>query len=252
MEHNKTESIESKIIDKPWFNLDAESAVISLESSYSVGLSAEEANRRLAFYGPNQIEIQKRMSKWQILLHQFKDPLIYILLAAAFVTLILQDYTDSAVIMVVVFLNAVIGYFQESKAQNAIEALSKLAAPKVMVIRDGKELEIPGQDLVPGDIVLLTSGGMVAADMRILHSNGLEVNESALTGESMVVRKQDEIISVESPVPGDQKNMVFAGTIVAQGRARALVVRTGESTELGKIASSVKEIDYQNTAAIKG
>jgi len=247
MEQNKSESIESKIIEKPWFNLDPESAVKNLESSYSEGLSADEAGRRLLFYGPNEIETQKRMSKWQILLHQFKDPLIYILLAAAFVTLILQDYTDSAVIMVVVFLNAVIGYFQESKAQNAIEALSKLAAPKVMVIRDGKEMEIKGQDLVPGDIVLLTSGGRVAADMRILHSNGLEVNESALTGESMVVRKQEDELEDENPVPGDQKNMVFAGTIVAQGRARALVVRTGKSTELGKIASSVKEIGVTKT-----
>jgi Ca2+-transporting ATPase len=247
MKQKIEETFESKPIEKPWFNLDTESAVKILESSYSKGLSLQEAKKRLELYGPNEIETQKGLTKWQILLHQFKDPLIYILLAAAFVTLILQDYTDSAVIMVVVLLNAVIGYFQESKAQNAIEALSKLAAPKVMVIRDGKEFEIPGQDLVPGDIVLLTSGGMVAADMRILHSNGLEVNESALTGESMVVRKQDKMISVESPVPGDQKNMVFAGTIVAQGRARALVVRTGKSTELGKIASSVKEIGITKT-----
>ncbi|MFO7799095.1 MAG: HAD-IC family P-type ATPase [Rhodohalobacter sp.] len=247
MEPVKSQSSEEKSTEKPWFNLDTESAVKNLESSYSKGLSADEAIRRLEYYGPNEIETQKRMSKWQILLHQFKDPLIYILLAAAFVTLILQDYTDSAVIMVVVLLNAVIGYFQESKAQNAIEALSKLAAPKVMVIRDGKEKEIPGQDLVPGDIVLLTSGGRVAADMRILHSNGLEVNESALTGESMVVRKQEETIKDESPVPGDQKNMVFAGTTVAQGRARALVVRTGKSTELGKIASSVKDIGVTKT-----
>jgi len=247
MEQNKTESMESEIDEKPWFNLDAESAVKNLESSYSKGLSADEAQRRLAYYGPNEIESQEKMSKWQILLHQFKDPLIYILLAAAFVTLILQDYTDSAVIMVVVLLNAVIGYFQESKAQSAIEALSKLAAPKVMVVRDGKSIEIPSQDLVPGDIVLLTSGGRVSADMRVLHANSLEVNESALTGESMVVRKHEDVLEDENPVPADQENMVFAGTVVAQGRARALVVRTGKSTELGKIASSVKEIGITKT-----
>ncbi|MGM0746231.1 MAG: cation-transporting P-type ATPase, partial [Bacteroidota bacterium] len=115
MEPVKSQSSEEKSTEKPWFNLDTESAVKNLESSYSKGLSADEAIRRLEYYGPNEIETQKRMSKWQILLHQFKDPLIYILLAAAFVTLILQDYTDSAVIMVVVLLNAVIGYFQESK-----------------------------------------------------------------------------------------------------------------------------------------
>ncbi|WP_069130294.1 cation-translocating P-type ATPase [Rhodohalobacter halophilus] len=247
MNQVKNSSSESITTESSWFNLDIENALKNQGSSYHEGLTADEAKNRLDQFGPNEIETQKGMTKWEILLHQFKDPLIYILLAAAFVTLILQDYTDSAVIMVVVLLNAVIGYFQESKAQNAIEALSKLAAPKVMVIRAGKEMEIPGRDLVPGDIVLLTSGGRVAADMRILHSNGLEVNESALTGESMVVRKKEDPIEDENPVPGDQKNMVFAGTIVAQGRARALVVRTGKSTELGKIATSVKEIGITKT-----
>jgi len=247
MEQDKTKSAEAKVIEKTWYNLDTESAINNLNSSYRDGLSSQEAKKRLDYYGPNEIETQKGVTKWQILLHQFKDPLIYILLAAAFVTFILQDYTDSTVIMVVVLLNAVIGYIQESKAQSAIEALSKLAAPRVMVIRDGKEVEIRGQDVVPGDVVLLTSGGSVAADMRILYANGLEVNESALTGESMVVRKQEDVLDDENLVPGDQKNMLFAGTIVAQGRARALVVRTGKSTELGKIASSVKEIGITKT-----
>jgi potassium/sodium efflux P-type ATPase len=233
--------------DKSWFNLSKDELYRTVETSSQKGLTQEESVKRLQIFGPNEIETQQGMTRLQILMHQFKDPLIYILIAAAFVTLILQDYTDSAVITIVVLLNAVIGYFQESKAQSAIHALSKLAAPKAHVIRDGREMEIPGKDLVPGDVVLLTSGGRVAADMRIIHSNGLEVNESALTGESMITRKHSDVIDVENAVPGDQKNMAFAGTIVAQGRARAVVVRTGKSTELGKIAESVKDIGITKT-----
>jgi len=247
MEQKNNVTKEKKETKKPWYNLEPESVLESMDSSYDEGLFPKDAKERLEHYGPNEIESHKGLTKWEILLHQFKDPLIYILLAAAFVTLVLQDYTDSAVITVVVLLNAVIGYFQESKAQRAIESLSKLAAPKVRVVRAGKKREIPSQDLVPGDVVLLTSGGKVSADMRILQANNLEVNESALTGESMVVRKNEEPLDDENPVPADQENMVFAGTTISQGRARAMVVRTGNSTELGKIASSVKEIGVTKT-----
>lgn len=232
---------------KQWHTVSSDQAIDLLESSLKTGLNTAEATARLSQYGPNEIEIEKGITRWQILLHQFKDPLIYILIFAAFVTLILQDYTDSAVITLVVILNAIIGYFQESKAQNAILALSQMAAPKAHVIRDSHEMVIPGKDLVPGDIVLLTSGNRVAADMRIIMERGLEINESALTGESMVVRKTARPISAKNPVPGDQTNMVFAGTIVAQGRAKAVVVRTGKQTELGKIASSVKKIGITKT-----
>lgn len=233
--------------DRPWFEIETGRVLEILGTSLKSGLSTEEAKERLNLYGPNEIETEVSISRWQILLHQFKDPLIYILILAAFVTLILQDYVDSGVITFVVLLNAVIGYFQEEKAQSAIRALSQLAAPKAHVIRDGHEQEIPGTELVPGDLVLLTSGGRVAADMRIISENALEVNESALTGESLVVRKNTEPVKLENPVPGDQTNMVFAGTIVAQGRAKAVVVRTGKQTELGKIASSVKEIGITRT-----
>lgn len=234
-------------LTKRWYQRTPDETIDAFQSSLKTGLSHAEAIARLHHYGRNEIETEKGLTRWQLLIHQFKDPLIYILIIAAFVTLIFQDYVDSAVISIVVLLNAFIGYFQETKAQKAILALSKMTAPKAVVIRDAHEMEIPGSELVPGDIVMLASGGRAAADMRILKQKGLEVNESALTGESNVVRKTAESIHVENPVPGDQTNMVFAGTIIAQGRAKAVVVRTGKHTELGRIASSVKEIGITRT-----
>lgn len=231
-----------KINSQRWYNLNTEAVYKLLETVPQKGLSWKEAEKRLEAFGPNEIETQEGPTTWRILLHQFEDPLIYILLAAALVTFVLQDYIDSAVIMAVVLLNAIIGFVQESRAQTAIQSLSKMAAPKAHVIRDGRETEIPGSKLVPGDILLLTSGNRVAADVRIIQSRLLEVNESALTGESMVIHKQVEPLEAEHLVPADQINMAFAGTIVSQGRARCIVVRTGGSTELGKIASSVQQI----------
>ncbi|MDZ7682668.1 MAG: HAD-IC family P-type ATPase [Fodinibius sp.] len=240
-------AIDINISERPWHTLTAEKACDIVKTNAETGLSNEEVEKRRSFFGLNEIAVETGLTRWQILLHQFKDPLIYILLAAAFVTFVLQDYIDSGVIMTVVLLNAVIGYIQENKAQSAIRALSKLSDPKAQVIRNGREIEIPSRDLVPGDIVLLSSGGRIAADMRIITSKGLEVDESALTGESEVITKQVDSLDTADLVPADQKNMAFAGTIVTQGRAKAVVVRTGDSTELGKIASTVKEIGIIKT-----
>jgi len=238
---------ESRGVTDPWYNLAAEVVCENLDTSQHRGLDQAEANERLAYWGPNKIEAEEGLTRWQIALHQFKDPLIYILLAAAFVTLILQDYLDSSVIMAVVLLNAIIGYIQEIKAQSAIQALAKLSAPRAHVIREGRELEIASSALVPGDIVLLSSGGRISADMRLVSAKGLEVDESALTGESAVIRKTSDRLVEDSLLPADQKNMVFAGTIVAKGRAKAVVVRTGSATELGKIATSVQNIGNVKT-----
>ncbi|WP_372639049.1 cation-transporting P-type ATPase, partial [Fodinibius sp.] len=146
---------------EPWYSLTGEDVSQKLKTNTNTGLSEEEVKRRLAFFGPNEIEVETGLTRWQILLHQFKDPLIYILLAAAFVTFVLQDYIDSGVITTVVLLNALIGYIQESKAQKEMEALSKMSDPKVNVIRNRREMEIAARELVPGDIVLLSSGGRV-------------------------------------------------------------------------------------------
>ncbi|MDR8394389.1 HAD-IC family P-type ATPase [Aliifodinibius sp. S!AR15-10] len=239
--------VDFNISEQPWYTLTAGKVCEIVKTTSETGLTEEEVEKRISFFGPNEIATEAGLTRWQILIHQFKDPLIYILLAAAFVTFVLQDYVDSGVIMAVVLLNAVIGYVQENKAQSAIRALSRLSDPKAQVIRKGREIEIPSRDLVPGDIVLLSSGGRVAADMRILMSKGLEVDESALTGESEVVNKQVDPLRTPNLVPADQKNMAFAGTIVTQGRAKAVVVRTADSTELGKIASTVKEIGIIKT-----
>jgi Ca2+-transporting ATPase len=247
MEDNRLTHLTGMTESTNWHQISAEDAMDLLRTSADAGLSKSESAERLKIYGLNEIETDEGVTRWHIWVHQFKDPLIYILIVAAFLTLILQDYVDSVVISFVVMLNAVIGFFQESKAQSAILALSKLAAPKAHIIRDEHEMEIPGKELVPGDIVLLTSGGIVAADMRIIQNRGLEVNESSLTGESLVSRKMSEPVETENPVPGDQVNMLFAGTIVSQGRAKAVVVRTGKSTELGKIATSVKSLGITRT-----
>lgn len=245
---DRKESIaDVQISERPWYSLDVEETCRTVKTSPENGLSEDEPEKRLALFGPNEIETEIGLTRWQIFLHQFKDPLIYILLAAAFVTLVLQDYIDSAVITFVVILNAIIGYVQENKAQSAIRSLARMSDPKAHVIREGKEIEIPSRELVPGDIVLLSSGGRVAADMRIIQSKGLEVDESALTGESAVITKEVNSLEAANLVPADQKNMVFAGTIVVQGRAKAVVVRTGDSTELGKIATIVKDIGITKT-----
>ncbi len=245
---DQTETLsEIEKTDRLWYTLSEEDVCQSLKTSPAKGLSREEVKIRISLFGPNEIETDTGLSRWQILVHQFKDPLIYILVAAAFITFVLQDYIDSAVISVVVLLNALIGYIQENKAQSAIQSLAKLSDPKAEVIRDGQEVEIPSRDLVPGDVVLLTSGVRVAADMRLIKIKSLEVNESALTGESAVIRKQVSPLETEGIVPADQNNMVFAGTIVSRGRAKAVVVRTGSSTELGKIATTVQDIGKSET-----
>lgn len=206
------------------------------------GLSQAEAAERLARHGPNEVEAEREAPWWELLLHQFKDPLIYILLAAALVTLILRDYTDSGVILAVVLLNAVIGFTQERRAQKAMRALAQMSAPRAEVIRDDVAREIPSRELVPGDLVVLTSGVRIPADLRLTDVHDLAADESALTGESLPVRKQTPALQGASSVPGDQLNMGFAGTIVTRGRGRGVVVRTGARTELGRIATAVREM----------
>jgi calcium-translocating P-type ATPase len=230
-----------------WYSIPVDEVLKQLGSSSQKGMDNAEAKKRLVIYGSNEIETEPGLTRWQILIHQFKDPLIYILLGAAFVTVILQDYIDSGVIVFVVILNALVGYIQETKAQSAIRALSTLSAPRANVIRNGRETDIPSHELVPGDIALISSGGRISADMRVIHAIGLEMDESALTGESAATLKHPQPVVAENPVPGDQKNMLFSGTTAVRGRGKAVVVRTGLSTELGKIATSVRKIGITKT-----
>ncbi|GIV06235.1 MAG: ATPase [Fimbriimonadales bacterium] len=204
------------------------------------GLSQQEAKRRLQEYGYNEIEQIKPISVFQLLLHQFQSPLIYILLAAGLVTLLLGEYIDSGVIAAVLILNATIGFIQEFRAERSVRALMQLTAPHALVIREGKECDIASRELVPGDVVVVESGVRVPADIRLFHATALQVDESLLTGESAPVYKQVASVPPETPV-ADRANMLYSGAMVVSGRGRGYVVATGKHTELGKIAGSMRE-----------
>ena len=224
-----------------WYQMNARQALDAFTSAEE-GLTEEEAARRLAEYGPNKLAEGEEISRLTILLHQFTSPLIYILLIAAVVTLLLGEYIDTGVILAVVVLNAIIGYFQEFKAEESVRALKQLLVAKARVLRDGHEKEIPGAELVPGDIVLLSSGTRVPADLRLLHTIELRIDEAMLTGESLPVEKGIAEIAEEGLTPADQLNMAFMGTAVVNGRAKGLVTGTAAKTILGGIAEEVRDI----------
>ena len=224
-----------------WYRMKTHEALEKLGTTEE-GLTEQEAAERLGKYGPNKLAEEERISRFKILLHQFTSPLIYILLVAAVVTLLLGEYIDTGVIVAVVLLNAVVGYFQEFKAEESVRSLKRLLVAKARVIRGGREKEIPGADLVPGDIVLLSSGARVPADIRLIHTNELRVDEAMLTGESLPVEKRTEPLSEENLVAADQINMAFMGTAVVNGRAKGVVFATAGATMLGAIAGEVREI----------
>lgn len=211
-------------------------------NSGPAGLTDEEAAHKLEKYGPNTLEAEERTSPLKTLLRQFADPLIYILLIAAAFTAFIQHYIDMWVILAVVIVNAVIGFTQEMKAEQAIRSLVALSAPRAALLRNGTKIELDSTELVPGDVVTLTSGARIPADLRLFETNRLEINESALTGESFSVIKETGPIMEHHLALGDMRNMAFMGTLVVSGRAKGLVVATGQSTELGKISEQVQKV----------
>jgi Ca2+-transporting ATPase len=229
-----------------WFQTDVKQTFRKLNTSEH-GLSEADVNKRLEEYGPNRLPAGRKVSRIKILVHQFQSPLIYILLIAATVTVFLREYIDTGVIMAVVILNAIIGYIQEFKAEASIRALKKLTVPKARVLREGTEREIDSGDLVPGDIVLLSSGSKVPADLRLIREIELKVDESLLTGESLPHDKTTAPIKEDNLIAGDQKNMAFMGTIVVSGRGKGIVVKTGQKTVLGQIAEEVREVTEVRT-----
>jgi Ca2+-transporting ATPase len=216
-------------------------------NSSESGLTEEEARKRLSQYGPNKLAEEKPISKLRIFFHQFASPLIYILLLASVVTLLLREYVDSGVILSVLLLNAVIGYFQEFKAEESVRALKRMIVPQARVWREGREKEVNSEELVPGDLVVLASGSKVPADLRLISEIDLKIDESMLTGESVPVDKDPSPIPEENLSPGDQLNMAFMGTIVVSGRGRGVVVATGGQTSLGGIAREVREAEVAAT-----
>jgi magnesium-transporting ATPase (P-type) len=224
-----------------WYRLSVDEALEQSQGDPR-GLSRDEAARRLAEYGPNELVEAGTKSPWRILGEQFTSLLIIILIVAAVVSAALGDYEDAIVILAIVVLNGVLGFRQEYKAEKTMTALRKLAAPIVRVRRDGEVREVPAATVVPGDIVLIEAGNLVPADARVLESASLRVQEAALTGESEPVEKTAARL-LESEVPlGDRLNMLFMGTAASYGRGEAVVTATGMDTELGKIAGMVQAV----------
>ncbi len=205
------------------------------------GLSGKEAMERLQKYGPNQFQEKKPKTKLQMFLSQLRDPMIYILLGAVVISLFLKEISDSIIILAVILLNAIIGMIQESKAEKSLEALKKLSSPTALVRRDGAPVELPAADLVVGDIVLLEAGRVIPADLRLISTVNMKVEESALTGESVPVQKDAQFLAEGEITLGDRLNMAYLSTSVAYGRGEGIVVKTGMETEIGKIAKMISE-----------
>ncbi len=223
------------------------SSLLEQIGSSSNGLTTSEAQSRLNTYGPNALIETGMKSKWKILLAQFTDTMVIILILAAIVSALLGDFTDALTILAIVILNALLGYSQEQKAEEAMAALRKLAIPHVRVIRDGQVQEISATELVPGDMVLLEAGQIVPADCRLTESVNLKIQESALTGESEAVEKSARFLPKDDLPLGDRINMAFMGTVVTYGRGQAVVVSTGMQTELGHIAALIQNVEREAT-----
>jgi P-type Ca2+ transporter type 2C len=233
---------------KPWHSRTAGEVAAELTTDPVGGLSRHEAHRRLSKYGPNTIEEQKRKPAIYRFLLQFNDFMIYVLLGAIVISgAWLHEYVDAVVILVIVLLNAVLGFVQESRAETALRKLKELGAPTVKVVRDGSESEIPARDLVPGDLIVLETGDVVPADARLALSVNLQANESSLTGESVASTKDADVVVSEDAPLGDRQDMVYSGTHIEYGRGTAIVAETGSGTQLGEIAGMLQEGKAQVT-----
>ncbi len=225
---------------KEWHAEQVDKVFASLEATAS-GLCSEEASRRLDRYGPNRLPEPEMRSPLQRFIHQFHNILIYVLIVAGTTTAILGHWLDAGVIFAVVVLNAVIGFVQEGKAENALRAIRQMLSPNAMVLRNGRQLTVQAERLVPGDIVLLQSGDKVPADLRLFRLKGLQIEEAALTGESMAVEKCIEPVSPESTI-GDRRCMAYSGTLVTHGQGSGVVVATAAQTEIGRISIMVSDV----------
>ena len=230
---------------KPWYQMTEDELYKELKTGRN-GLSADESQKRLSQYGHNRLEEKPGKSPLLIFFEQFTNILILILIVAAVISAFIGDLTDTIVILAIVLLNAVIGFFQEYRAERALAALKKLEIPAATIIRDGKHQQIPATEIMPGDIVVLTAGEIVPADIRLIESPNLMIDESSLTGESTPVEKSTDIISGEASL-ADRRNMAFKGTVITYGRGVGVVVTTGMSTELGRIAYLLQETEKIKT-----
>ncbi len=232
--------------NKPWHEM----SVAEVEKHWEVvakqGLSSAQHQQLVERFGPNELISRGGRGPWRILWEQFSGAMVLLLIGAAVVSLVLHEITDAIVILAIVILNALLGFFQDYRAEQALAALEKMAVPKVKVRRDGVVRELTARDLTPGDVVLLEAGGQAPADCRLIDCSNLKIQESALTGESEPVLKQDEPLSGRLPV-ADRANMAYMGTVVTYGRGTAIVIATGMQTELGQIATSLDSVEGEQT-----
>ena len=233
--------------DRPAWHTLATDAVIAALGTAPNGLTAAEAARRLAEGGPNELEAHKSISAWETFVAQFKNVLILILLSATVVSGFLGHTLEATVITIIVLFAVLLGFIQEHRAGRALEALRQMAAPTARAMRDGEEVVVAARELVPGDAIVIRTGDRVPADARLLESINLTVDESALTGESVAVEKASAALSETALPLGDRRNMIYAGTIAAYGRGRAVVAATGMATEFGQIARMVQSVEAGRT-----
>ncbi|MDJ0590316.1 MAG: cation-translocating P-type ATPase [Pleurocapsa sp. MO_226.B13] len=245
----------------PWHTFPSDRTIEQLQSDRDLGLTDTQVGQRLEHYGRNEIVETKGRNSWEIFLDQFTDIMLLMLIAVAIISGILDlislresglaageiPFKDTIAIMTIVFLNGLLGYLQESRAEKALAALKNMTSPQVQLIRNGQRLEVNSPQLVPGDIIFLEAGDRICADGQIISAANLQVRESALTGEANAVQKSAESgLDADTPL-GDRLNMVFAGTEVLQGRAKAVVTATGMATELGKIAQMLQSVETEAT-----
>ena len=229
-----------------WHALEAQSVLDHLRVQGN-GLTSEEAKRRLEQYGPNQLKEAPRPTFWQTLWEQLNNFVVILLIIASVISALLGDYVEAAAIMAIVVLNAILGIVQERRAEEALAALKKLAAPDAQVMRDGRRVSVPAYELVPGDLVFLEAGNFIPADIRLLEAVNLRIEEASLTGESLAVQKNAATV-LEKNVPlGDRKNTAFMGTVVSYGRGRGVVTSTGMRTQLGLIATLLQSVEAEET-----
>lgn len=230
-----------------WHTISSEHACEQLDTAPEQGLSDSEARARLDIHGPNELEEAPRPGFWQLILAQFNDFIVLLLIGAALVSALLGEHIEAGAIAAIVLLNAILGVVQERRAEEALAALRKLAAPEAHVIRAGHRQTIPASELVPGDVVLLEAGNYVPADLRLLESANLRLEEAALTGESMGVDKDAGLTLGDDTQLGDRINMAYMGTLVSYGRGSGVVVATGMATQIGTIATMLQTVEQEQT-----
>ncbi len=244
LEHVCNQEVDSEM---NWYEMRAHEVEERTNTNVKTGLSEQEAEGRLKKFGPNELQEAKRPSALLVFLAQFKDFMVLVLFGATIISAFLGEYIDSIAIVAIVILNGILGFFQERKAEKSLEALKELAAPQVTVLRNGKWIKAPSKALVLGDIIKFSSGDRIGADVRLVETSSLYIEESALTGESVPVQKKVEALSGQDVAIGDQKNIAFMGTMITRGSGIGVVVATGMNTAMGQIANMLQNAEPMET-----